>query len=77
MRGRHTTDEFLTPVWREFAIKTLKSWNGRRVQKLTDDVLEGFARTWVEGRINRARRFMKSGSTVDINVGAYDIATVP
>jgi hypothetical protein len=56
--GKHTTDEFLTPVWREFALLSLKSWSARRRQKIEDDELEILAKEWVEGRIKRARRFV-------------------
>jgi hypothetical protein len=58
LRGRHTTDEFLTHVWEEFAIHTLHEWNSRRISKLSDHALENYARGWVEGRIRRARRFV-------------------
>jgi hypothetical protein len=56
--GKHTTDEFLTPVWKEFALLSLKSWSARRRQKIEDEELEILAKTWVEGRIKRARRFV-------------------
>ena len=58
--GRHTTDEFMLSVWRNFAIDTLKSWNQKRRQKLSDYEMANMARTWVEGRIRRARRFIDS-----------------
>lgn len=58
--GRHTTDEFLVSVWKEFAVSSLKSWNARRRRKLSDDELVNLSRTWVEGRIRRARRFIDS-----------------
>lgn len=56
--GRHTTDEFLLPVWKEFAISSLRSWNARRRKKLSDEEMTWKARAWVEGRIKRARRFV-------------------
>lgn len=56
--GRHTTDEFMVPVWEEFARSSLKSWNAKRRQKLANDELEIRVRAWVEGRIRRARRFI-------------------
>jgi len=59
LRGRHTTDEFLAPVWREFAIETLMQWNLRRRQTLSSEELKALACTWVEGRIRRARRFLE------------------
>ena len=58
LRGRHTTDEFLIPVWREFADASLKSWNAKRRQSLPDNELKAMARDWVNGRIRRARRFI-------------------
>ena len=62
VRGRHTTDEFLEPVWRKFANETLVQWNSRRRIKEPPEVLEGFARTWVRGRIRRARRFIDAAA---------------
>jgi hypothetical protein len=56
--GRHTTDEFMVPVWKEFAINTLRSWSARRRQKLSEVEMKDMAREWVEGRIRRARRFI-------------------
>jgi hypothetical protein len=58
LRGRHTTDEFLVPVWRVFAKAILKAWSARRRQKLTVDEIRGMTETWVEGRFKRARRFI-------------------
>ncbi|HEV2138164.1 MAG TPA: hypothetical protein VGR53_04930 [Nitrososphaerales archaeon] len=58
--GRHTTDEFMASVWEEFARKSLISWNAKRRQKLANDELETRVRSWVEGRIRRARRFIDS-----------------
>jgi hypothetical protein len=60
IKGRHTTDEFFLPVWREFAISSLRSWNARRRKRLSDEELVNLAKTWVEGRIRRARRFIDS-----------------
>ncbi|HEV2226614.1 MAG TPA: hypothetical protein VGR56_07410 [Nitrososphaerales archaeon] len=54
--GRHTTDEFMGQIWREFAISSLEKWNARRRKKLTDSELANMAKTWLEGRIRRARR---------------------
>jgi hypothetical protein len=65
MKGRHTTDEFLLPIWKRFAIDTLRQWNSRRREKHTDTELNDLARTWVEGRIRRARRFIRSQPTTD------------
>jgi hypothetical protein len=58
LKGRHTTDEFMIPVWREFALRTLKAWNSRRRLKMEPDEIERLSETWVEGRIRRARRFV-------------------
>lgn len=58
VKGRHTTDEFLATVWRQYARKCLFEWNSRRQVKVGDDELEKWARSWVEGRIRRARRFV-------------------
>ncbi len=58
VRGRHTTDEFLEPVWKQFALETLYQWNSRRRVKSPSWALEELARTWVEGRVRRARRFV-------------------
>ncbi|MDA4126528.1 MAG: hypothetical protein OK452_04905 [Thaumarchaeota archaeon] len=60
VKGRHTTDELFLPVWKEFAIGSLRSWNARRRKKLSDDELVSLAGTWVEGRIKRAHRFIDS-----------------
>ena len=56
--GRHTTDEFLASVWWGFARKSLSEWNSRRRAKATESELEGWAKSWVEGRVRRARRFI-------------------
>jgi len=56
--GRHTTDEFLLPIWEAFAIESLRSWNSHRIVKESSSYLEDMARTWVEGRVRRARRFV-------------------
>jgi hypothetical protein len=58
LRGRHTTDEFLVEVWKQFARESLHQWNSRRRVKQPDRVLEELATSWVEGRIRRARRFV-------------------
>lgn len=58
VKGRHTTDEFLSNVWLEHARKSLFEWNSRRRVKLGSEELEARAKAWVEGRIRRARRFL-------------------
>ena len=58
VRGRHTTDEFLAKAWKEHAHKTLHEWNSRRRIKASEGELNSLARTWVQGRIRRARRFL-------------------
>ena len=63
VRGRHTTDEFLVSVWKRFAIEILQQWNSRRTHKESARNLQEFARTWVEGRIRRARRFVDAEAT--------------
>jgi hypothetical protein len=73
--GRHTTDEFLAPVWREYAMNTLLEWNSRRQAKTCQDEIEERARTWIEGRIRRARRFADlPESTHSPGVGQDDSA---
>jgi len=59
LRGRHTTDEFLSSVWKEFAITSLRSWSARRRQHLSVEEIQKRAEAWVEGRIFRARRFLE------------------
>jgi hypothetical protein len=61
--GRHTSDEFMIPVWKEFAMNSLRSWNARRRQKLSEDQMKEMARAWVERRIRRARRFIETSAT--------------
>ena len=56
MRGRHTTDEFLIPTWRDFATRVVHRWNARKKMPLDRDSLEKIVDRWMEGRINRARR---------------------
>ena len=58
IKGRHTTDEFLVPVWERFAADTLSGWNSRRRVKTGQEEIERLAAAWVEGRIRRARRFV-------------------
>ena len=60
LRGRHTTDEFLLPVWKDFALDTLSSWNSRRRVKIRQEEILARAEKWVEGRTRRARRFIDS-----------------
>jgi hypothetical protein len=62
LKGKHTTDEFLTDVWREFAVENIRAWNGSRRKKLSDSELLHLAANWLDHRIERARRF--SGSPV-------------
>jgi hypothetical protein len=61
LRGRHTTDEFLVQVWRDFAHRCLTAWNSRRKVKVDVKRLEEMGNAWVEGRIKRARRFLDAG----------------
>ena len=56
--GRHTTDEFLTKTWRDYAKGCYSEWNKRRRIKSSRDDMERLAAAWVEGRIRRARRFI-------------------
>ncbi|MCS4539415.1 MAG: hypothetical protein HYU03_01820 [Thaumarchaeota archaeon] len=56
MRGRHTTDEFLLPIWRDFATGVVHRWNARKKLPLDGDSLTKIVDRWMEGRINRARR---------------------
>lgn len=58
LRGRHTTDEFLLPAWRKFALQTLHAWNLRRIRKIEEEEIQERARTWVEGRVRRSHRFL-------------------
>jgi len=58
LNGRHTTDEFLLPVWKEFAITSLKAWSVGRRRPLSAEEINKRAEAWVEGRISRARRFL-------------------
>lgn len=60
--GRHTMDEFLTPVWWKFAQRCMAEWNSRRRVKASDAELENWTRAWVEGRIRRARRFLDAAT---------------
>lgn len=58
VRGRHTTDEFLLPVWEDFSLDVLHQWNQRRRVKISkQEILEG-AKRWVDARVRRARRFL-------------------
>jgi hypothetical protein len=60
VKGRHTTDEFLVPVWKDYAAHALNEWNSRRRVKMGEDELKERAETWVKRRIRRARRFIDS-----------------
>ena len=59
LKGRHTSDEFLTDVWREFALRSVSHWNEVRDEKLSAGEVQAFADAWVNGRIRRARRFLE------------------
>ena len=59
LKGRYTTDEFLLPVWEEFAITSLRAWSARRRKPLSSEEIQRRAKAWVEGRIRRARRFLE------------------
>lgn len=72
LRGKHTTDEFLVPVWRSYAIQTLTAWSAKRRVKMTEQEILGRAETWIQGRVKRARRF--SDRTVAIS-GQGSLAT--
>lgn len=61
VRGRHTTDEFLLPVWKRFALDALNQWYARRRNKTSQEEIRSRAEAWVAGRIRRARRFIRSG----------------
>ena len=58
MEGRHTTDEFLVPVWRRYAIFALNEWNRRWRIGAPNEELAAWAEVWVNNRIRRARRFV-------------------
>jgi hypothetical protein len=57
LRGRHTTEEFLLNVWKEFAIDSFHEWNMRRRVKIREGEIIARVHKWVEGRVKRARRF--------------------
>lgn len=56
--GRHTTDEFLSAVWEGFARRTLTDWNSHRREPLSCHELDTLAKSWLQGRIARSRRFV-------------------
>lgn len=60
--GRHTSDEFLTGIWKSFALSSISHWNDARKKKITESEIKSLADSWVEGRIRRARRFIDSGA---------------
>jgi len=67
LRGRHTTDEFLLPVWEDFARKSLLEWNSRRRTKMSPQEIDYRATAWLAGRVRRARRFLdRQGSSPEI-----------
>jgi len=63
VKGRHTTDEFLAKAWNAYAHRTLHDWNSKRRIKLSEHELDSLARSWVEGRMRRARRFIEGGAS--------------
>jgi hypothetical protein len=63
VKGRHTTDEFLLPAWKEFATKTLTAWNSLKEFPLAARKLESYANSWLQGRIARSRRFVSGTSS--------------
>jgi hypothetical protein len=63
LKGRHTTEEFLLHVWREFAFSALHEWNKRRRIKIGEQEILERARKWVAGRVKRARRFRDAKKT--------------
>jgi hypothetical protein len=56
--GRHTTDEFLLPVWKLYSSRVVTEWNKKRRLQLTEDQLERMAKAWVSSRVKRARTFL-------------------
>ena len=60
VKGRHTTDEFLRPAWIEHATSSLSEWNKRRRTPEKRTTLDDLAKSWVAGRVRRARRFVDS-----------------
>jgi hypothetical protein len=66
-RGRHTTDEFLFVVWKEFSLNAIHEWNKMRKVKISEEEINERARIWVESRIRRARRFLDAPSVPSDN----------
>jgi hypothetical protein len=58
VKGRHTTDEFLTPAWIRFGELVLETWNSRRAAHLTKLELRHLLSGWLESRRRRARRYL-------------------
>ncbi len=56
VKGRHTTDEFLLPIWRVFTTRVVHRWNAKKKSPLDGSTVIKIIDRWLEGRINRARR---------------------
>jgi hypothetical protein len=56
VKGKLTTDVFMTPIWRQFARQSVETWNSKRSNKLTTIQLEKIVEAWVLNRTARARR---------------------
>ncbi len=76
LRGRHTTDEFLLPVWEHYSLDVLNRWNERRRVKITQDEVLARAQKWTEGRVKRARRFVASEAD-SVHLSQRPLAVLP
>ncbi len=69
LRGRHTTEEFFLPIWKQFPLEALILWNARRRVKMSQLEIFALAEKWVEGRVKRARRFIDAPVKSEIKDG--------
>lgn len=68
LRGRHSTDEFMFPVWLTFAKRVIAEWDKKGSFPLTREERAGILDSWLgmrlrKGRWNRTSKQAKAKST--------------
>ena len=50
LKGRHTTEGFLAPIWKSYAMDCLNEWNERRRVGIAREEIRRQADEWVAGK---------------------------
>lgn len=66
VKGKLTTDVFMTDVWRQFARRSAEAWNKKRRVKLTSQQIEDLIEAWIQNRTARARRGLYRGKPANV-----------